>query len=304
MDALLRQGDAAGAARQLPKTSPAKQALFAARLSTLQGSDPRTLGAIPAMAAADPGYVFNLVRYLRKGGQVSQAVDVAANRPKLASLPFDQQAWTTEMLTLARSADARSAEQIAAGMDDAFAPGADISLLAYDLRDDYTSLMWLAGTGALNQLGDAAGAAPLFYRYGAAARTPPTRSKGFYWAAVAEQRAGDAKDAQAYFEQAAQYPERNYGQLALGQLGRPMPQLAAQSTVQPTPAERAAFLAKPLTKAVREVARDAPWSVGIKFYREIAAQAQTEADMKLVADLARDSVRRDLAEILGDEAGA
>ena len=25
-------------------------------------------------------------------------------------------------------------------------------------------------------------AAPLFYRYGAAAQTPQTRSKGFYWA--------------------------------------------------------------------------------------------------------------------------
>jgi soluble lytic murein transglycosylase len=63
-------------------------------------------------------------------------------------------------------------------------------------------------------------------------------------------------------------------------------------------------MAKPLTRAVREVARDAPWSVGIKFYREIASQAQTEADMQLVADLARDIGRRDLAVILGEEAGA
>ena len=302
MDALLWQGDVAGAARQLTKTSPAKQAVFGARLAALQGSDPRALS--PAGAAGDPGYVFNLVRYLRKSGQVSQAVDAAANRPKLSSLPFDQEAWTTEMLAVARNADARSAEKIAAGMDDAFAPGADISLLGYDLRDDYTSLMWLAGTAALNQLYDPAGAAPLFYRYGAAARTPQTRSKGFYWAGVAERKAGDAKDAQAYFEQAAQYPERYYGQLALSQLGRSMPQLAVQSTVQPTPAQRAAFQAKPLTRAVREVARDAPWSVGIKFYREIAAQAQTEADMQLVAELARDTGRRDLAVILGEEAAA
>ena len=94
MDALLWQGDAAGAARQLTKTSPARQALFTARLYAVQGSDPRTLSTSPpANAMADPGYLFNLVQYLRKSGQVSQAVYTIANRPKLSSLPFDQEAW-------------------------------------------------------------------------------------------------------------------------------------------------------------------------------------------------------------------
>ena len=65
---------------------------------------------------------------------------------------------------------------IAAQADDAFTPGTDISALAFKLRDDYTSLMWLGGTKALWELGDARAAAPLFYRYGAAARTPQTRS--------------------------------------------------------------------------------------------------------------------------------
>ena len=42
---------------------------------------------------------------------------------------------------------------------------------------------------------------------------------------------------------------------------------------------RASFQARPLTRAVREVARDAPWRVGIRFYREIANQAQSEEDL-------------------------
>jgi hypothetical protein len=33
-------------------------------------------------------------------------------------------------------------------------PRHDISLLAFGVRDDYTSLMWLGATGALWQLGD------------------------------------------------------------------------------------------------------------------------------------------------------
>jgi soluble lytic murein transglycosylase len=67
-------------------------------------------------------------------------------------------------------------------VDDAFAPGEDISQMPYDLRDDYTSLVWLGGTQALWKLGDAAGAAPLFWRYGNAAQTPGTKAKGYYWA--------------------------------------------------------------------------------------------------------------------------
>lgn len=305
MDALLWQGDANGAARQLGRTSDAKRFAFTQRLYALEDSDPRSFNsAVDTGATTDPGYVYNLVRYLRKNGRVQEAVDLAVNRPKFASLPFDQPAWVHEMLTLARSADAQNAERIAARMDDAFAPGADISDRSYSLRDDYTSLMWLGGTKALYDLGDPKDAAPLFYRYGAAARTPPTRSKGFYWAGIAAQKAGDAKGAKAYFEQAAQYPERYYGQLALSQLGKPMPQLADNDKVDPTPEERAAFLASPLTKAVREVARDAPWSVGIQFYRQIAKQAQTRAEMQMVADLAKDIGRRDLAVIVGEEAGA
>jgi len=305
MDALLWQGDLGGAGRQLARTSQDKQFLFGARMLALEDSDPRSFNsATDPGAMADPGYLYNLVRYLRKSGRVQDAVDIAANHPKLASLPFDQAAWVDEMLTLARKGGAQEAERIAAKADEAFAPGADISAMGYSIRDDYTSLMWLGGTRALYDLGEPAKAAPLFYRYGAAARTPPTRSKGFYWAGLAEKRAGHDKDAQAYFEQAAQYPERFYGQLALEQLGQPMPGIAADTGVDPTPEQLAAFNAEPLTKAVREVARDAPWNVGIRFYREIAEQAQTKAQMQLVADLAKQIGRRDLAVIVGDAAGA
>ena len=75
-------------------------------------------------------------------------------------------------------------------------------------------------------MGDGAQAAPLFYRYGTAAKTPLTRSKGFYWAGRAASRAGDRAGAQRYWEMAAEYPDWYYGQLALSELGRPMPTFA------------------------------------------------------------------------------
>ena len=298
MDALLWQRNASAAARQIGYTSAAKRGVFQARLAIIQGGD----GFVTDPAAsADPGYLYNRSRELRTDGRQIYAVNLVANRPRLSSLPFDQTAWVGELLNVARLGSARDAERIAASIDDGFKPGEDISSKPYKLRDDYTSLMWLGATRALWELGDAAGAAPLFYRYAAAARTSPTKTKGLYWAGIAAQQAGDQANGQRYLEMAAQYPDRFYGQLALERLGRPLT-IGPAPQATPTDAERAAFLSQPLTQAVTEVARDAPWSVGIRFYREIADQADTLNGSVLVAQLARSIGRRDLAVILANAA--
>ncbi len=301
MDALLWQNEPAAAARQIARTSFERRPLFETRLAMLQSGDGAT--SDPA-ALTDPGYLFNRARELRQEGRRAEAIALLGNRQQLASRPFDQVAWVEEQLTVARLADARGAARIAAQIDDGFAAGEDISAREFKLRDDYTSLMWLGGTRALWEAGDAAGAAPLFYRYGAAARTPQTRSKGFYWAGLAATQAGDSAGAARYYEAAAQYADRFYGQLALAALGRDLPAFAAAPMGEPTPEERATFRAAPLTRAVAEVARDAPWSVGIRFYRTIADQAQTAGQHLLVAELAREIGRRDLAVNLADAAGA
>lgn len=301
MDALLWQRDRAAAERQFARTSTQKQPIFAARLAILKGGD----GAIADSAAlSDAGYLYNRSRELRLEGRRSQGISMLANRPALNTKPFNQTAWVTEMLTVAKKAGASSAAAIAAKMDDGFDPGEDISKRTYRLRDDYTSLMWLGGTKALWELGDGRQAAPLFYRYGAAARTPQTRSKGFFWAGHAAQQGGDISEATRYYEMAATYPARFYGQLALGRLGRKIPSLAGSPNATPTPEQRAAFNAAPLTAAVAEVARDAPWSLGIRFYRSIADKAETPADHVLVAELARQIGRRDLAVNLAEAAAA
>ena len=301
MDALLWARDREAAERQIGYVSPNKRDVFAARLAILQGGDGAT--ASPA-ALTDPGYIWNRSRELRLEGRPSEAVSLLANRPPLASLPHDETAWVGELLNVAKLASARDAVRIAASIDDGFAPGEDISNKAYKLRDDYTSLMWLGGTKALWELRNPAAAAPLFYRYGAAAKTSPTRSKGFYWAGLAAQHADQEAEAQRYYGMAAQYPERFYGMLALQNLGRPVPAFVQTPIAPPSEADRATFMAKPLTQAVIEVARDAPWNIGVRFYREIAKQANTPAEYQLVSELARSIGRRDLAVILAEEAAS
>lgn len=305
MDALLWQGDEEGARRQFANVSADKQDLFRARLSYLQNTQPSSAGVtVPQSAATDAGYTYNRVRYLRSNRQGSIAVSTLANRQTFADLPFDSEALLIEMLRLAKTGTARQAQQIAAKVDDMFAPGADIRDESFRIRDDYTSLMWLGGTESLWTLGDAASAAPLFYRYGAAAQTPQTRSKGFYWAGRAAAEAGDMAGANRYWEMAAVHPDRFYGMLALDRLGRTMPELNIIPTQAPSPQQAAAFQNSAIANAVREVSKDAPWRVGIRFYREVAQSADTPAEHALVADLARETGRRDLAVNVAEAAGA
>ncbi|GAA4040339.1 lytic transglycosylase domain-containing protein [Parerythrobacter jejuensis] len=305
MDALLWQRDGEGAVRQINNVSPSKRDLFMARLAIVQGGTPSSAGlSTPGDARSDPGYVYNLTRYYRTTRQLPQAINLLANRPQFTSLPHDAEDLVGEMLRVARGAGSSPAAQIASKVDDLFPTGFDVSTGAYRLRDDYTSLMWLGGTKALWNLGDGGTAAPLFYRYGAAARTPQTRSKGFYWAGLAAQRAGMSSEAQRYYEMAASYPDRFYGQLALGKLGRNVPQLGNQAVPEPSFEQRAAFNQSSLVRATREVARGAPWRTGIQFYRELAQSADTPEEHILRADLAREIGRRDLAVNVAEAAGA
>lgn len=303
MDALLWNNNSAQATRQLLYVSPAARLVFLARLGLVNGQDPAAQGLDPGPGVLrDAGYVYNRVRMLRTTGQAALASSVLATRPPLAAPPRDARRWIGELLATARRSEAANAVRIAAAIDETFAPGTDVSAQSFAIRDDYTSLMWLGGTKALYELGDASRAAPLFYRYGAAARSPQTRSKGYYWAGRAMAQAGNLAEANRYFEMAAIYPEQFYGQLSLERLGRPLPAFNQVPRALPTAAERAAFNARPLTQAVREVARDSDWPTGVRFFREISDQALTEADHVLVADLARELGRRDLAVILAQAA--
>ena len=303
MDALLWNNSSAQAARQLLLVSPQARLVFLARLGLVNGQDPVAQGIDPGPGVLrEAGYVYNRVRMLRTTGQTALAASVLATRPPLSAPPRDARRWIGELLAVARNSNAANAVRIAATVDEIFPPGTDVSLQSFQIRDDYTSLVWLGGMRALNDLRDPARAAPLFYRYGAAARSPQTRSKGYYWAGRSMAQAGKMAEANRYFEMAAIYPEQFYGQLSLERLGRPLPAFNQQPQSAPTQAERAGFNSKPLTMAVREVARESDWPTGVRFFREITEQAITEADHVLVADLARELGRRDLAVILAQAA--
>src|SRR3546814_291786 len=137
----------------------------------------------------------------------------------LAQAPLDAEEWLETLLTNARLADQggdkRTAYNIAKQLDDALPAGTVVRETPLGVRDDYTSLAWLAGQIAFKDLHRPAEAARLFHAYGDAARSAQTRTKGYYWAGRAALAAGDKATADGYFADAAQHYDQFYGQLSL-----------------------------------------------------------------------------------------
>ena len=305
MDALLVQGRGDAATRQVVYLSEADRPMAMARLALLRGTAPEEAGlSVPPGAMSDPGYVSNYVKYLRSMGRSYEAVQVLANRQPFVRPAFDAEDFVGLMLTAAKNATPADAARIASRIDDVFAPGTDISAGSYTLRDRYTDLMWLGGTSALWTMGDGATAAPLFCRYGDAARTPLTKSKGYYWAGRAASRAGMQGEANAYHERAAVWPHYYYGQLSLGALGRPMPPFAELPVVPIDQAARAEFESRPVVRAIRSLAaarRD--WRTERRFFEALGEIATTPRDIALVNMLAAETGMREMAVVLGMKAG-
>ncbi len=306
MDALLWQEEADAAERHLINLRSEDRALAMARLALVRGSTPQTAGIpVPADAQRDAGYTFNLVNYYRSRRQTQAAIGLLANRPTFTAPAFQAEELVGDMLAIAEAANVRDTVRIASKTDDLFAPGTDISKGSFALRDRYTDLMWKGGTNALWQLGDGAAAAPLFLRYGQAARTPLTRSKGFYWAGRAARQAGLQDEAARYFDMAAQYPHYYYGQLSITALGRPMPTFAQLPAVQIDAAGRTEFEARPLVRAIRTMAANRrDWRTERRFFQAIGNSAKTPEELILVNALAAEVNLPEMAVVIGMEAGS
>ncbi len=305
IDALLWQGKADAAERQLANLDRADRPLALARLALLRGNRPEMAGlAVPAGAEADPGYVFNLVKYLRASGQPGEAARVFATRPAFARPALDPEAFVGELLSLAKAGSARDAANIAARTRDLFAPDTDLSETSFTLRDRLTDLMWLGGTRALWDLGDGTAAAPLFGIYGDAAKTPLTKAKGYFWAGRAAHQAGDQAGAARWFEMAARWPDYYYGQLALSALDRPMPRFVSLQQPAIEQSVRAEFEARPSVQAIRALAKNRrDWRTERRFFEALGDEAKTPTEMLMAAQLAREVGLDELAVVLGMKAG-
>ena len=305
MDALLWQGATAAARRQLPLTSPAARPVLAARLALRTGGADAAAHATasdPALVG-DAGFVADKARWLRNNNASAAARSWLARPRGPIARPGDVEEFYEVLLTNARGAVGdrqwQTAYDIARQVDDAYPAGTDVSRKPYGERDDYTSLVWLAGTVALKELRRPLDAVPMFDRYGRGSLAPQTRAKGFYWAGRAAEAGGRAADARGYFERAAGYREQYYGQLALERLGRPLAAPPPAPAIAVGPAARSAFDARETVQAARFLGSIGQWQDQTAFVRQIAADVETAEQAMLAVDLARTMGRPDLAVLVG-----
>jgi soluble lytic murein transglycosylase len=300
MERLLLDRATTPASRQIANVSPQKRALYAARLALVRG-DPDAEAKFAAAGDAanhDPGIMIERARYLRdKADSMGARIWLGQSRD-LTSPPFDTAWFLDNLLSFAQAANADKqydlALAIAKHAEQAFPPGTRIRDRPFAERDDYTSLMWLAGTVALQKLGRYDDAVIMFDRYARAAQTPGTQTKGWYWAGRAAERGGKPDWAKSYLAQAAPHIDQFYGQLACERLGRDLALPAEPPRGALTPEERASFEASEIVRAARLLGRTGQWQDQTAFIRLIAANARTDNDHFLAGELARSMNRPDL----------
>jgi soluble lytic murein transglycosylase len=304
IDVLLANRDLQSAQRVLPLSSAGRRPLFETRLAlqTRAGDAASRLAMLGSTASGDAGLLMDKANWLRNSGQSLAARQLLAGRPPLTQRPANPETWFETLLTMANGAandrQWSTAWQIASRLDDAYPAGTDVSAQPYGERDAYTSLAWLAGSAALHQLGRPADAVRMFDSYARAARSPQTRSKGFYWAARAAKAAGQAQQVASYLEQAAASPDQYYGQLALERLGRPI--VPPMST---TSSPGAVSFSNPmLAEATRVVGQMGQWSDQTLFVRALAQQVDGDQERALAADYGRRIGRPDLGVWVAREA--
>ncbi|URD62122.1 lytic transglycosylase domain-containing protein [Sphingomonas sp. KRR8] len=300
IDRLLLEKDATNAQRLLVSASAARRPAFAARVAMLQRSPDTELlyNQVMGQVTSDAGLMQDRARYLRDAGWDPAFRQLLARPHQFTTRPVDAEKWYELLLSAAQGAardrQFTTAYNIARQVDDALPAGAQLALQAYGVRDDYTSLTWLAGVSALRGMNRPADAVPMFDRYSQGGRSLQVVSKGAYWAGRAAAQAGQYAQATSYFSRAAAYPELFYGQLALERLGRQVP-VPATSLAYPTPLQRQAFQSRRLVRALQALDAGGYRQEAALFVRAISESVHSDSDRQLAIELGNQIGRPDLA---------
>ncbi len=283
LDRLLWDGQEEQARRLYPLVSPDYVALAQARLALadLDSGGDRLVARVPAELQRDPGLTYERVRWRRRKEHYDEAIPLLPTAPKDAT---HADAWSVEREVLARFAlaegHAETAYKIAANHE--ATTGAHFSELEF-----------LAGWIALRSLHRPDLAYDHFVRLYDGVKMPISVARGAYWSARAAEAMGYNQLAEAWYSTAAERITTYYGQLAAAHIGAP----GAARIVEPRPRkdEIAAFNAGELVRATRGLAELGADEYVRRLVRQLSDHARTPVDYALIARLATDLDRPDLA---------
>jgi soluble lytic murein transglycosylase len=301
VDALLFAKKPSDALRFIAMVSPERQATFSARIAMqARYADAESrYQAVIGKVTSDAGLMMDRARYLRDSNYDQAARQLFARAHNFTYRPTDPARFYDLALQLANDAAGdrqwQAAYNIASQLDDVLPSGSSVADQPLGIRDTYTSLAWLAGSIALDRLGQPSNAVAMYDRYARAGRSLQVQTKGSYWAGRAALSAGRFQEANSYFQRAAGYPELFYGQLALERLGR---SVAAPTMAMPqyttTAAQRAEFANRRLVQAVRMMNQSGNSLERSQFVQALAQSLDTDQDRNLAVQFGQQIGRDDM----------
>ncbi|WP_455373201.1 lytic transglycosylase domain-containing protein [Limibacillus halophilus] len=288
LETLIWRRDRAGAERQAGRLGGGYPALTDARLRLAlnQAGVDGAIKAVPANLQDDPGLLYERAHWRLRRGRYDGVVELLDPPP--ADLGDDPERWWRLRHWAAREA-----------MD-----AGDISL-AYRLSVNhglergigFAQGEWLAGWLALRYQNKPAVALTHFETLHANVGTPISLGRAAYWAGRAAAAAGDAEKAKTWYFKAAEETTTFYGQLGAAEAGltsiRVWP--VSSETAGISPEAKAAFEARDVVKLSRLLARYGEEDRVNAFVIGLRDEAKDAEAFHLVANLAVETNRPDLA---------
>lgn len=277
-----------GARRMMRRVSNDQRALAFARLSLMQfaGGVDGAIRRVPDALKLHPGLVYERLRWRRRKNFPESAVELLL--PPAATItqtgPRPKKWWVErhillrKMLAKGRVSDAYILARDHGQKDRRWASQAEN----------------LAGWIALTHLDDPKLALKHFQKFTKLVRFPVSLARGAYWLGRTYDALGDEVKARARYADAAKYRFTYYGHLAILALGEttsnPLP-----AEIEPTPAERDAFEASEIVRAVRLLGLLKERKHIRPFLTRLSETAKSPAMHVLTARLALDVGRTDRA---------
>ncbi len=291
LDRLMWNRDEQSIRRMLPLVDAGHQALAIARITLMKRDDSAVVavGNVPPVLQHDAGLLFELARSRRKAEDYVGAAAVLDPPPALNSRP--DLLWP-ELEDAARRAvlrgDMSVAYRLAAG---------------HQATDGVTFAdgEWLAGWIALRFLDDFKQSYAHFTGLYTGVTSPISKARGAYWAGRAAEEMGDIATAQNWYRAAASNLTTYYGQLAASRIGsREALQFAPMP--QPSKTERTKFEARELVRVIRLLGQLDQSDRTRIFLQKMTDDATQPTDLRMIADLAHEIGREDLAVMVAKSA--
>ena len=289
LDRLIWDQRVGAARRQMRRVDRDQQHLAQARLMLMRrtGGVDNAIARVPSDLQKHPGLVYERLRWRRRKGFTGRAIELLRDPPAQLKRPAK---WWQERAILSRRALREG----------------NITL-AYRLAHNHNQTEgaplaeaeWLSGWIALRYLRDFDVSLRHFQRLYKTVCYPISRARGAYWAARAIEEnpadiEGRREKAMQWYRAAAGYPTTFYGQLAIDRLSR---QPKTKPPVEPVPsaAQIRVFEDRELVRATRLLAQLRQRKLVKTFILHLTTLAKHPTEWALIARLATDLKRNDLA---------